>query len=482
MHKITKKLFRYFTCLLLFFAVIAFIGFGGVFRYSTSHYHEKELKARAETIKNQLEQFINVPGEGHRQGRGMGRGAYLRFINDIAMADVYIIDQDGTPFAYGSHGTAGNTPTPEVLAFAPRIFSSGSYAYEKKQSPEGDSVLYAGIPLLQNGRAVYAVIIRDTAKMDHDSLVLAVSILGVCLLLALFFSGILSFFLSKRFIRPIRQIAAATKELTGGNYLARTNVHDNTELGELALETDLLAKKLEDARQESRKLEQMQKNYISNISHELRTPVAAIRSSLEALCDGVVTGEKAAAYERQMLTECICLQRLVNDMLELSRLQNNDFPIEKETMDLLRALEDALRTIRAIARPKHVAIQSDEILEEWPVIGDYGRLRQMFLTALDNAVKYSPEGAAVLVSARQNPDAYSICITDHGCGIPKEDLANIFTRFYRSSQASAKGSGLGLAILKSIADRHDITVELQSAPQEGTTVVFHIPKTLRNTL
>ena len=161
MHKITKKLFGYFTALAAFFAVTAFFGFLGVFRYFTYQHLENDLKARAGAIKDQLEQFMDQQGATH--GQGQGRGAYLRFVNDIAMADAYILDEQGNPFTYGKNGTAGNMPTEDVLQFSMRIFTSGSYEHVRQKEAGGDSVFYVGvrftvIPLMFARTAFYLLL------------------------------------------------------------------------------------------------------------------------------------------------------------------------------------------------------------------------------------------------------------------------------------------------------------------------------------
>ena len=471
MNKITKKLFKYFTVLLAFFSITAFIGFLGVFRYFNYQHLENELKERAMVIKNQLEEFMDMTNS-HGYGQGQGRGAYLRFVDDIAMADVYILDADGNPFTYGRHGEIGNVPSDDIREFASRIFSSGNYIHICNKAEDGSKIFYIGVPVVKQEQVVLAVIIRDTARLHQESFLLAISILGICMLLTLFLSGLLSMFLSRRFILPIQQIAFSMKELTRGNYHVTTNVHDQTELGELAAETDQLAQTLEKARQENSNLEQMQKDYISNISHELRTPVTVIRSSLEAVCDGVVTGEKVMEYQHQMLAECISLQRLVNDMLELSRLQNEDFPIEKENMDLQMALEDAVRAVRVLAKDKSIHIHFEKEHEGYFIEGDYGRLKQMFIAALDNAIKYSPTNTEVYVNAKKQTDSFVISIRDHGYGIPNEELEHIFDKFYRSRQNHEKGSGLGLAIIKRIGERHNINIQIKSIYGDGTEIIF----------
>lgn len=162
-------------------------------------------------------------------------------------------------------------------------------------------------------------------------------------------------------------------------------------------------------------------------------------------------------------------------MLELSRLQNKDFPIEKARLDLLMVLDDALRAIRIIARAKEIQLNYHRPQSEWRLDGDYGRLRQMFTAALDNAIKYSPDGSTVWVKTWETSDSYGISIKDQGCGIPQEEQQHIFEKFFRSGKTVEKGSGLGLAIMKSIADRHSILLEIQSTYGQGTTVVFTVP-------
>lgn len=469
MHKITKKLFCYFTVLLFFFGATAFTGFQAALTYYTYQNHERELKERAGTIGSRLETFL----QGHTPRQG--RGAYLWFVDDIAMADAYLVDADGEAFSYGRNAFALNTPTEEAKQFAAQVFASGSYEHFRRKDGR-ETVFYAGMPVKAAGKVAAAVILIDTAQPEKSGMLAAVVILGICMAAALALSALLSACLSRRFVKPIQQIAGTAKELAGGNYLASTDVHDQTELGELAAELDDLAQKLEAARQESSRLEQMQKDYISNISHELRTPVTVIRSLLEAVCDGVVTGEKAVEYERQVLLESISLQRLINDMLELTRLQNKDFPIEKADIDLLCVLEDAIRAVRVLASEKSIRILFEKPKSEWLMQGDYGRLRQMFVAALDNAIKYSAAGKQILVSAKIDTSHASISVCDHGCGIPQEEVSHIFERFYRSGNNHEKGSGLGLTIMKSIGERHEIDVSLQSTYHEGTTVTFRLSR------
>ena len=262
-------------------------------------------------------------------------------------------------------------------------------------------------------------------------------------------------------------------QLAEGNYQAKCNIKQKDEVGELANVMDLLAGRLDEASKESLKLEQMRKDFVSNISHVLRTPVTVIRGSLEALCDKIITDPKQIdEYHLQMLNEAKFLQRLVGDLLDLSRLQNPDFAIEKQELNLNDVISDVVRSARLIAKNKNININIDLKNTNLKNTGDYGRLRQMFLIILDNAIKFSFENNKVDVLAKND----TIIIRDYGKGINEKDLPHIFDRFYKTHGEHNKvGTGLGLAIAKQIAERHNIELIAQNNFDGGAKFIFKIP-------
>jgi signal transduction histidine kinase len=170
-----------------------------------------------------------------------------------------------------------------------------------------------------------------------------------------------------------------------------------------------------------------------------------------------------------MLGESLYLQRLINDLLDLSKLQNPDFRMEMQELDLRDVLCDAVRSASQLAREKNVAIRQTCDGPAPRLAGDYGRLRQMFLIVLDNAVKFSPPGSDVTVTLEDS----AVTIRDRGAGITEEDLPHIFDRFYKTrSEENKSGSGLGLAIARQIAERHHIELSAESRPGEGASFRF----------
>ena len=465
MNKITKKLFANFMIVTLIFSVVVFLGFCGVLKDQIIRHHIEEMEETAYAVKEQLEWMVS-------EHSIKGNGAYIKYLNDTILAEVYVVTKDGTPFSCCDSKTCVNMPTEEAKKFAKDIFESGEY---KLLQTEEKDVVYAGIPVEKEGELIAVVVLVDDIQVEKNVFLISISVLLGSLVLATLCAAILSAFLAKRFIKPIHKIAHVTKELAGGNYFIKTEVQDKDEIGTLAKEVDILAEKLNLANRESERMNQMQKDYIANISHELRTPVAVLRSSIEALCDNVVPEEQVEEYEKQMLAETIALQRLVNDMLEISRLENKDFPIEKEEVDLLMVLEDALRASRMIAAEKKIEVCYEVIEDEWIIEGDYGRLKQMFLAVLDNAVKYSDENMRITIQTMAKSEDYYISIQDEGCGIPEEKQEYIFDKFYRTENSTKTGSGLGMVIVKKIAERHQIEIRLHSEEGKGTKVTFIVP-------
>ena len=259
-------------------------------------------------------------------------------------------------------------------------------------------------------------------------------------------------------------------KLTEGDYGVNTGVVQKDEIGELAESIDTLSGTLRQANEERERLDQLRRDFVANVSHELRTPVTVIRGSIEAMLDGIVTDpDQMKCYYSQILNESVFLQRLINDLLDLSRLQNADFKIEMQQLNLCDLLQDAAHVARRMAINRGIEIRLEMDGKVFPLYGDYGRLRQMFLIVLDNAIKFSADRGVVVLSLKNN----TVSIRDNGEGIDREDIPYVFDRFYKAdSKGNQNGTGLGLAIAKQIADRHGITVSVSSTKEDGTEFLF----------
>ena len=225
------------------------------------------------------------------------------------------------------------------------------------------------------------------------------------------------------------------------------------------------------------KLEQLRKDFIANVSHDFRTPLTVIRGSLEALIDKVVPDNEISNYYNTLIHETKGLERMVSDLLNLSRLQSGKIDFNFEEIDITSLALDVSRSMQFIANKKNIIIDTNLNENMPPVWGDYDRLKQLLIIFIDNSIKYSNEYSKITISTDVGEYAY-IQIKDVGIGIAKEEMPYIWQRFYKvdkSSKNQNQGTGLGLAIAKYLIELSKGTVSVESAVNEGTTIRIGLP-------
>lgn len=228
-----------------------------------------------------------------------------------------------------------------------------------------------------------------------------------------------------------------------------------------------------------RRLENVRREFVANVSHELRTPVAAVRSLVETLPGAIEDDPEAARqFLRELLQQTERLTALLDDLLELSRLDSGRRELRREAVDVRATVEAAAAKLAPAARGKGHTVRNDtpEGLTVW---ADSGALERVMVNLLDNAVRYAPAGGLIIVSATPEEDAVVIAVTDDGPGIPEADQPRIFERFYRVDRARSRelgGTGLGLSIVKHIVESHGGEVSVVSKLGEGTTFHVRLPK------
>ena len=488
-NKISIKLIVYFSAALIVFSIIIGNIFMLLFKNNAVEIHKNELKRRALTIADTISELMDGsslnfgPGMGRHGGMMMGMqgglGLYIRNLDDIAMADAWIVDEELNLLITGSmsHIQYNYTDLPQDADIVVKKVFEGQTTFSEGFSKLLETpALTIGTPITSDGEIIGALLIHSPIQGINDATSEGFRILLISIFMALILSVLLSVALALTFTRPLEKMKNTAALLAGGNYSVKTGIKQNDEIGDLAKTMDILSQRLSEAEEERKRVQKQRQDFITNISHELRTPVTVIRGSLEALSDGVITdSDKINEYYKQILIESKSLERLINDLLELSRLQNVDFKIEMQELNICDVLKDSLRSASNLARQKNINIQYNSDKDVFLTKGDYGRLRQMFLTVIDNAIKFSRESKSIYITLKDN----QITIRDEGIGISEKDLPNIFDRYYSvKSDENKTGTGLGLTIAKQIALRHDIELFAESKINEGTSFVFVIRSNL----
>lgn len=409
----------------------------------------------------------------------------MRMIEDIAMGEVWIVDaktgnivqgrnEKGQPLSYLKL-------PPNAEETIKKAISGETTTTENFNDYLNENSITVAVPI-KNGQTIEGVVLlHSPVKYMSSALKSGIYTLIFSILAALILASISAVWLSISFTKPLNKIRDTTTELAKGNYEVTTQIKQSDEIGELAKSIDKLALQLDKSSKESERFEKMRQNFIANISHELRTPITVIRGSIEAICDGIISDPKQLKdYNEQILSDSIHLQRLVNDLIDLTKLQNTDFSIDKSTINLFEIINDAVRSMKQISTKKGVKINfsAENAIEEdrYLFVGDYQRIRQMIIIVLDNAIKFSNENQKVDILLKKENKKYELKICDSGRGIDPENIGEIFNRYHKSNTEENKnGMGLGLAIAKEIALRHNIEIFVKSVPNIKTVFTFLIP-------
>jgi two-component system phosphate regulon sensor histidine kinase PhoR len=235
---------------------------------------------------------------------------------------------------------------------------------------------------------------------------------------------------------------------------------------------------------ELRRVEHARRTFLTNISHDLRTPLASLQAMIETLQDGALDEPEAARdFLARMDDEVQSLNRLIADFLELSRIESGQLELHPAPTDLRALLRGAAARMAAQAEQRGVALELALTQALPPVTIDGARIEQVLLNLLQNALAFTPRDGAITLSASVHADHIALQVRDNGVGIAAEDLPHIFERFYKADRArSGGGTGLGLAIAKHLVERHGGRIWAESVPQHGTTVVFTLPLMVLSTL
>ena len=229
-----------------------------------------------------------------------------------------------------------------------------------------------------------------------------------------------------------------------------------------------------------KELEKIRQDFVANVSHELRTPLTTIKGYAETLLEGGLKEDQAFQFVQVIKRHTDRLAKIVEDLLMLSRIETKEFQLKMEVVPLPNLIDDIIDFVKEPAEKKKVSFSRNEIPSSLSVQADRNYLEQILINLLDNAIKYTPEGGRVIVSAiEKDSKDIQFSIEDNGIGIPKEDLSRIFERFYRVDKGRSKelgGTGLGLSIVKHLVQAHGGRVWVESQPGKGSTFYFTLPK------
>lgn len=317
------------------------------------------------------------------------------------------------------------------------------------------------------GVLLYSAQVQDlvdslTVLRDRMLIYFAIAVLGVVLM---------SLIVSRWITRPIAALTAGIKQMAKGDFTSRVRVSGNNEMARLAETYNQMSERLEN-------LERSRNQFVSNASHELKTPLATMKILLESL---IYQDDMDPALRREFMQdinkEIDRLNMVIGDLLTLVHIDSQKMRLRREMMRLSVAVKEAVRRLAPLASDRGQEIEV-ALHDDCEMFADPAKLQQVMYNLIDNAIKYTPDGGKIRISLELSGRDALLKVSDTGVGIPKNDLHHVFDRFYRVDKARSRetgGTGLGLSIVQQIVRLHGGSIDVQSEVGKGTTFIIELP-------
>lgn len=338
----------------------------------------------------------------------------------------------------------------------------------------GDPAFMVGVPFVQNDIVLGAVLIQTGAQIIEGSIMAMIPQTVMVATTAITLAAALVFFYVRSVMRPLGDVTRAARAMADGNFNVRVSTETGSpEITELSTAFNSMAGKLSE-------VESSRREFVANVSHELRSPITSISGFVEGMEDGTIPAEEHPKYLALVGDETRRLSKLIGDLLALSRLERDDAALEISEFDINEMLRRSI--IRRVndLESKQMEVECDFQQEPCMVRADSDRIEQVVVNLLDNAIKFTPQGGRITLTTQADKDHCTVTVADNGVGIAPEDREKVFDRFFTADRAhtAGKGTGLGLSICQRIMEMHGQSLKLKDT-QEGTAFAFTLEKAER---
>ena len=469
----TKLVAIIIVLILALMAVVGAFLMRGVRNFYISEFYEQMQEAFSGAVMaGDLRAAADEPDAADRMADILRANSGQLGIN-IGKRNYYILDGATGGYITGSDPTAG-----PKLAVTRNILTAiaGSEGYA---SGSRDDYMDVALPIRGNSGS-FIIYIIDNKETVTDLNAEIFSIIIEAMAIGLVIAILLSLLLAKTMVTPIQSLTRAAEKVASGDFSESVENDARDEIGVLSRTFNDMAGQLERNIVDLQNAEQMRKEFVANVSHELRTPVTSIRSYAETLSE--TGGSMDPETERRCLDvivrESDRMTKIVQDLLTLSRFDAGSVAFDFQTFSFEKSVRDVYNAqlLEAQKHGHNFGLSFEGTLPE--IRGDRARIEQVLINMLSNAIKYTPDGGRIRMTAGTKDDCVWCTVRDNGIGIPKQDQDRVFERFYRVDKARSResgGTGLGLSIAYEIVQRHDGYMTLHSQKGKGTAITVTLP-------
>ena len=469
------------------FVVLVVMIFTLLMVYSISTAQNSVLSERKSTMKNEITMLADGPMTDYSNGTidSMQLYSELQHAADTLNMGIWLTDdKNNIMFRSGNSQSSSDSSSKNSASYTVKGTDNlksyvksedllTSFCYEDTFGgyfPEDTLVI--GQPLYSWNNYMGTIILSSPMTFKKNISGRMLSTTFVPFLILMLIAMIALMLMSNSLLKPIREIIKTSKSYAQGNFNARVNVTAKNEFGELA-------RYMEEMADELSRSNEYRKSFISNISHDFRSPLTSIKGYIEAMLDGTIPLEKHEKYLGIVLNEAQRLTKLTQGLLELNNFDSFDLQLDKSNFDIRDIITPTINTFEKRCNDRGIFLDSVFLTDNTVVYADRTKIQQVIYNLVDNAIKFTPEGRQIRVQVTEKDNKIYTSVKDEGVGIPKDAQKKVFERFYKTDPSRGKdktGTGLGLAITKEIIKAHGEQITLTSEEGEGSEFIFSLPK------
>ena len=395
----------------------------------------------------------------------------LNGVNIYLEADLWLTDTDGNVLLSVSSSGTGMIPK-QIQDFDPAEAGGEQYLTGDYHGYYSDEVLTMIVPVTEGfSTKGYLLVHKPLSYFEEQQ-----HSIMVCVYITLIVIYVLSFMIFlgiHLFIYlPLRKITEAAKQSASGNLDYEIPVNSQDEIGYLSASLNYMSTHLKD-------MEDYQKKFVANVSHDFRSPLTSIKGYVEAMADGTIPPEMHEKYLKIILFETERLTDLTQDLLTLNEFDNKNMLLNREKFDIHEVIKNTAASFEGTCTQKKISIELLLATKHLQVYADKRKIHQVLYNLLDNAIKFSDPESTVTIETTERGEKVYISVKDYGIGIPRNALNKIWERFYKTDLSRGKdkkGTGLGLAIVKEAIQAHGENINVISTEGVGTEFIFSLPK------
>ena len=429
-----------------------------------------EKFSSAETASQSIEYLTNTMVLNNDDPRA--RSMYDTMVSSWSLmvkADIMVVNQSGTVF------TSTNDDNTISTDHAKEVLSGNNLRTMIAQSSNNREYLI-GIPIRHRGSVIGGIFYFFPASMTQGTVIRFSYTVFISLLCAMAVAMFLVYFDSRHISDPLKVLNKAVLEIASGKYDRHVEIHSNDEISQLASSFNYMAKTLSQT-------EEMRNSFISDISHELRTPMTTISGFVAGILDGTIPEEKSREYLQIVLAESNRLSRLTAEMFEMTKMTSPEYHLSVKEFDITEAIRLCIIEAEQKIDKKNLEIDVWFENDTAKVLADPDAIRRVLINLMDNAIKFSNPSTTIGIKVYEQGKQICTEISNHGIGISENDLEHIFDRFYKSDKSRGRdraGAGLGLSFVKNIINLHSQQITATSTKEYGdqykTTFRFTLEK------